>query len=56
MAPSLLSFALLPLRAASGTASGSPWALVICFAPRILVGIVPYFAAAGVQKLFGSSP
>ena len=38
-----------------GTASGSPWALVICFAPRILVGIVPYFAAAGVQKLFGSS-
>ena len=55
MAPSLLSFAFSPFVPLPGTASGSPWALVICFAPRILVGIVPYFAAAGVQKLFGSS-
>lgn len=50
--PTLLSFAFTPFIPVPGTAHGSPLALVICFIPRILVGIVPYFVYQGVQKLF----
>lgn len=39
--PSLLSFAFSPFIPVPGTEKGSLWALVICFVPRILVGIVP---------------
>ncbi len=53
MAPSILSFAFSPLVPLPGESHGSAWALVICFVPRILVGIVPYWVAAGVQKLLG---
>ncbi len=53
MSPSLLSFAFSPLIPLPGESHGSPWALVICFVPRVLVGIVPYWAALGVQKLLG---
>lgn len=54
MAPSLLSFAFSPLVPIPGESSGSLWALVICFIPRILVGIVPYYVAVGLQKLLGT--
>lgn len=53
MAPSLLSFAFSPLVPLPGETHGSPWALVICLVPRLLVGIVPYYVAAGLQKLLG---
>lgn len=48
MTPSILSFAFSPFIPVLGTTSGSLWALVICYLPRILVGIVPYY----VYRLF----
>lgn len=53
MAPSLLSFAFSPFVPLPGTSSGTPWAVVIAFVPRILVGIVPYYVAMGIRKLLG---
>ncbi len=50
-APSLLSFAFCPLIPVPGTVRGSFWALVICFIPRILVGIVPYYVYRLMQRL-----
>ncbi|MCI8506013.1 MAG: ECF transporter S component [Lachnospiraceae bacterium] len=44
--PSLLSFAFSPFYS-----GGNLWSLVICFVPRILVGVVPYFVYRGVMKL-----
>lgn len=43
MAPSLLSFAFSPLVPLPGESSGSFWALFICFVPRVLVGIIPWY-------------
>ncbi len=43
MAPSLLSFAFSPLVPLPGESSGSLWALFICFVPRVLVGIIPWY-------------
>ena len=40
--PSALSFAFTPAVNVPGTEHGSFWAIVICFAPRILVGITPW--------------
>ena len=42
MAPSLLSFAFTPLVPVPGLGKGSLWAIVICFVPRILVGVIPW--------------
>ena len=42
MSPTLLSFAFSPLIPVPGTGHGSAWALVICFVPRVLVGVVPW--------------
>ncbi len=39
--PSLLSFAFSPMIPVPGSGKGSLWALVICFVPRILVGVIP---------------
>lgn len=39
--PSLLSFCFSPLIPVPGLSRGSLWAVVICFVPRILVGILP---------------
>lgn len=55
-APSLLSFAFSPLIPMPGTASGSLWALAVCFLPRILVGIVPWLVCEGLRRLTGSRP
>ena len=56
-APSLLSFAFSPFIPLPGIGEGSLLALVICFIPRILVGITPYFTVKGIEyianKLFG---
>ncbi len=43
MTPALLSFVFSPLIPVPGLGRGSIWALVICFVPRILVGVVPYY-------------
>ncbi|MBR3768151.1 MAG: ECF transporter S component [Clostridia bacterium] len=49
-APSILSFAFSPFIPVLGLDKGSPWAVVICFIPRILVGVVPYFVVKGIEK------
>ncbi|MEG1719895.1 MAG: ECF transporter S component [Clostridia bacterium] len=41
--PSALSFAFSPIIPVPGLTHGSIWAIVICFLPRILVGVTPYF-------------
>lgn len=49
--PSVLSFAFSPLIPVIGSDHGSPWALLICFVPRILVGVVPYYIYKLLRKL-----
>nr|WP_317412828.1 ECF transporter S component [uncultured Solibaculum sp.] len=51
MTPAVLSFAFSPFIPVPGQATGSPLALVICFVPRILVGIVPGLVFQGIQKM-----
>lgn len=53
--PSLLSFAFTPAVNVPGASGGSMWSLLICFVPRILVGIVPYYLYTLLQKLFRQS-
>ena len=48
MLPVPLSFVFSPLIPVPGTDSGTPLALIVCFLPRILAGVVPYF----VYKFF----
>lgn len=48
--PSLLSFAFSPFYSI-GDIGGNFYSVIICFVPRILVGIVPYFVYVGVRKL-----
>ena len=43
MTPAVLSFAFSPAVPVPGTGQGSPFALLVCFVPRILVGILPYY-------------
>ncbi len=52
MAPSLLSFAFSPLIPVPGMDRGSVWALAICFVPRILVGIFPWYVFKGMRAIF----
>lgn len=53
MAPALLSFAFSPLIPVPGTGRGSLLALLICFGPRILVGVVPYYVDRLIMLAFG---
>ncbi len=50
-APSLLSFAFSPFIPIPGLQKGSILALVICFLPRILVGVTPYFTVKAIEGL-----
>lgn len=50
-APALLSFAFSPLIPVPGAGKGSLWALVICFVPRILCGVLPYYVYKGLHRL-----
>jgi uncharacterized membrane protein len=50
-APVISSFVFTPLLPVYGTESGSPWALAVCFVPRILVGVVPYYVYVSAQWL-----
>lgn len=53
MTPSVLSFAFTPAVPVPGMTRGSVWALVICFVPRILVGVLPWLVYRGAEKLMG---
>lgn len=48
--PSLLSFAFTPAVDVPGTGHGSFWAIIICFVPRILVGITPWLLYMAFTK------
>lgn len=48
---SLLSFAFSPLVPVPGSDGGSIWALAVCFVPRTLVGVVPYFVEKLVSRI-----
>jgi len=50
MTPSVLSFVFCPFFPVPGTSSGNPLALIICFVPRILVGVVPYYVYKFIRK------
>lgn len=49
--PMPTSFVFTPFFSA-GDLGGSPLSLVICFVPRILVGIVPYYVYRGLSRIF----
>jgi uncharacterized membrane protein len=49
--PSLLSFAFSPFYSV-GEIGGNFYSLIICFVPRILVGIVPYFVYKAIRRFF----
>ncbi len=51
MNPTVTSFVFTPFYSV-GETHGNFWSLVICFVPRILVGIVPYYVYRLIQKLF----
>ncbi|MEG1426324.1 MAG: ECF transporter S component, partial [Oscillospiraceae bacterium] len=46
ISPTLASFTFSPFYS-----GGNFWSLVVCFVPRILVGVVPYFVYKGIKKL-----
>lgn len=48
--PSLLSFAFSPFYSV-GEIGGNFFSVVICFVPRILVGVVPFFVYEGIRRL-----
>ena len=50
-APAISSFVFSPLIPVPGTSGGSIWALVVCFVPRILVGILPFYACRLMQRI-----
>ena len=58
-APSLLSFAFSPFIPLPGLSDGSVLSLIICFVPRILVGVTPYLTLKAVlfvvQKISGKN-
>jgi uncharacterized membrane protein len=47
--PTVTSFVFTPFYSL-GTYSGNFWSLIICFLPRILVGIVPHYVFKGMKK------
>lgn len=49
-APTLLSFVFSPFIPVIGTNHGSWLALIICFIPRILIGIIPYYLWKWIQN------
>ena len=52
LVPNLSSFVFTPLMPVPGLDRGSPWALVVCFVPRILVGVTPWLVYALLRALF----
>jgi uncharacterized membrane protein len=52
MEPGITSFCFSPFVELGDGMGGNPLALVVCFVPRILCGIVPYWVYQGLMKLF----
>lgn len=48
--PGLTSFVFSPFVEIGEGMGGSPLSLIICFIPRILVGVVPYYVYTALQK------
>lgn len=48
--PTPASFAFSPFYQV-GEIGGNIWSIVICFVPRILVGVIPYFVFHGIMNL-----
>jgi uncharacterized membrane protein len=55
MLPTVLSFVFSPLIPLPGESHGSWFSLIICFVPRILTGIVPYYVYIIFKKIFGKN-
>jgi uncharacterized membrane protein len=55
ISPGLLSFAFSPLIPLPGTDQGSVLALLICFGPRILVGVVPCYVDKFLRRFLRSA-
>lgn len=51
VAPVLTSFVFTPFYSIGGV-GGNFWSLVICFVPRILVGVIPFFVFKACMKIF----
>ncbi len=49
--PGLTAFCFSPFISMGEGLGGSPLALVVCFLPRILTGVVPHYVYQGLQKL-----
>jgi uncharacterized membrane protein len=54
MNPVISSFAFSPFIPLPASDHGSPYALIVCFVPRILVGIVPWLVYTGLKKLLNN--
>ena len=52
-APGLISFCFSPFISMGEGLGGSPLSLIVCFVPRILCGIVPYFIYKVMEKKCG---
>ena len=50
--PGLTSFCFSPFIEIGEGLGGSPLALIVCFVPRILVGVIPHYVYEGLQKLW----
>lgn len=48
--PALTSFLFSPFLSAGISPLGPLWSLIICFIPRILVGVVPYYVYHAIKK------
>ena len=55
MMPSLSAFVFTPLIPVPGSDMGSPWALFVCFVPRILVGVTPWLVYTLFRRLSRAS-
>ena len=55
LVPNLSSFVFSPFIPVPGLDRGSPWALLICFVPRILVGVTPWLVYTLIKFLFRKS-
>lgn len=51
LTPAITSFTFTPLYPLPGTTEGTPVSLIVCFVPRILVGIVPFLVYRLMQRL-----
>lgn len=50
ISPSITSFVFSPFIEVGDGLGGSPLSLIICFIPRILVGVVPYYVYTAIQN------